>query len=293
MIVLHNPTAGDAEHRPQAIVSALEEAGHDVEWESTKEDGWEAALDRGAELFVVAGGDGTVQKVFRRLAGKDVLVTLLPIGSANNVARSLGFDDDDPGRLVRGWPSARRVACDVGSISSGQEQHRFVESAGGGAFAEALERAEEAGGDLGADEKIEQGLRLLQESLAAARPAPWELSVDGDDLSGELVGLEVLNVRDLGPRITLAPEADPMDGLLDDVLIRNVDAAALAAYVDERREGGSPELPAFDVRTAREIVFRPPPGTPLHYDDDLLDAREASVSVAGRVQVLVPAASAA
>jgi diacylglycerol kinase family enzyme len=289
VIVLHNPTAGDAEHHPQAIVSALEEVGHDVEWQSTKKDGWEATLDRGAELLVVAGGDGTVQKVFRRLAGKDVPVTLLPVGSANNVARSLGFDDDDPGRLVRGWPTARRVACDVGSMSSGLEQHCFVESAGGGAFADALERAEEADDDLAADEKIEQGLGLLQESLAAARPAPWELSVDGDDLSGELVGLEVLNVPALGPRITLAPEADPADGLLDLVLIRSNDAAALAAYVHERREGRSPELPAFDVRKAREIVFRPPPGTPLHYDDDLLDASEASVSVAGQVQVLVPA----
>jgi diacylglycerol kinase family enzyme len=288
VIVLHNPTAGDAEHHPEAIVSALEEAGHDVEWQSTKEDDWEAALDRGAELLVVAGGDGTVQKVFRRLAGKDVPVTLLPVGSANNVARSLGFDDDDPGRLVRGWPTARRVACDVGSMSSGQEQHCFVESAGGGAFADALERAEEAD-DLAAEEKIEQGLGLLQESLAASRPARWEVSADGDDLSGKLVGLEVLNVRALGPRITLAPEADPADGLLDLVLIRNEDAAALAAYVDERREGRSPELPAFDVRTAREILFRPPPGTPLHYDDDLLDASEASVSVAGQVQVLVPA----
>jgi diacylglycerol kinase family enzyme len=287
--VLHNPTAGDAEHHPQAIVSALEEAGHDVEWQSTKEDDWEAALDRGAELLVVAGGDGTVQKVFRRLAGKDVPVTLLPVGSANNVARALRFDDDDPGRLVRGWPTARRVACDVGAMSSGQEQHCFVESAGGGAFAAALERAEEADDDLAADEKIEQGLGLLQESLAAARPAPWELSADGDDLSAELVALEVLNVPALGPRITLAPEADPADGLLDLVLIRNEDAAALAAYVDERREGRSPEPPAFDVRTAAEIVFRPPPGTPLHYDDDLLDASEASVSVAGQVQVLVPA----
>ena len=289
VIVLHNPTAGDAEHRPQAIVSALEEAGHDVEWQSTKEDDWEAALDRGAELLVVAGGDGTVQKVFRRLAGKDVPVTLLPVGSANNVARALGFDDDDPGRLLQGWPTARRVACDVGAISSGQTRRCFVESAGGGVFADALGRAEEADEDLAADEKIEQGLRLLGESLAAARPAPWELSIDGDDLSGELVGLEVLNVGALGPRITLAPEADPADALLDLVQIRNEDAAALAAHFDARREGRSPELPAFDVRRAREIVFRPPSGTPLHYDDDLLDTGDAVVRVAGQVQVLVPA----
>jgi diacylglycerol kinase (ATP) len=296
VIVLHNPTAGDAEHHPAAIVSALEEAGHDVEWQSTKEDDWEEALDRGAELLVVAGGDGTVQKVFRRMTGKDVPVTLLPVGSANNVARSLGFDDDDPGRLVRGWPTARRVACDVGSISSGQTQRCFIESAGGGVFADVLGRAEEADDGPVADEKIEQGLRLLQESLADARPAPWEVSVDGHDLSGELVGLEVLNVRALGPRITLAPEADPADGLLDLVPIRNEDAAALAAYFDARREGRSPqlpgrsrELPAFDVRKAREIAFRPPPGTPLHYDDDVLDTGDATVRVAGQVQVLVPA----
>jgi diacylglycerol kinase (ATP) len=296
VIVLHNPTAGDAEHHPEAIVSALEKAGHDVEWQSTKEDDWEQALGRGAELLVVAGGDGTVQKVFRRMTGKDVPVTLLPVGSANNIARSLGFDDDDPGRLVRGWPTARRVACDVGSISSGKTQRCFVESAGGGVFADALGRAEETDDDPVADEKIEQGLRLLQESLADARPAPWELSVDDHDLSGELVGLEVLNVRALGPRITLAPEADPADGLLDLVPIRNEDAAALAGYFDARREGRSPELPgrsrelpAFDVCKAREIAFRPPPGTPLHYDDDVLDTGDATVRVAGQVQVLVPA----
>lgn len=79
--VLHNPTAEDAEHHPEAIVSALEEGGHDVEWQSTKEDDWEAALGAEAELFVIAGGDGTVQKVLRRLSGSDVPVTLLPVGS--------------------------------------------------------------------------------------------------------------------------------------------------------------------------------------------------------------------
>jgi diacylglycerol kinase (ATP) len=287
--VLHNPTAGDAEHRPEAIVSALEEAGHEVEWQSMKEDDWEEALGGGAELLVVAGGDGTVQKVFRRMTGKDIPVTLLPVGSANNVARSLGFDDDDPGRLVQGWPTARHVSCDIGSISTGQKQHCFVESAGGGVFADALDRAARADDELVADEKIERGLRLLQDSMADARPAPWGLSVDGDDLSKELVGLEVLNVRALGPQITLAPEADPADGVLDLVPIRTEDAAALAAYFDARRKGRSPDLPAFEAHRAAEIVFRPPPGTSLHCDDAVLPAGDAVICVAGQVRVLVPA----
>ena len=281
VIVLQNPTAGDADQDPRAIVSVLEQAGHEVEWQSTKEDGWEAALDRRADLFAVAGGDGTVQKVFTRLIGRDALTTLLPLGSANNIARSLGFDDedDDLERLVRAWPTATRVACDVGSVSSGEAECRFVESAGGGLFAEVLVRADDVDdGDVTADEKLERGLRLVRASLAAARPARWELTLDGTDLSAELIGLEVLNVRDLGPRITLAPEADPGDGLLDVVLIRAEDANALAA------DG----QPAFDVCRAREIALRPPRDTPLHCDDDVLEAGAVTVRLAGGVQVLVP-----
>jgi diacylglycerol kinase (ATP) len=268
--VLHNPTAGDAEHRPEAIVSALEEGGHDVEWQSTKEDDWEAALGAEAELFVIAGGDGTVQKVLRRLSGSDVPVTLLPVGSANNVARSLGFEDDDPGRLVRGWPTARILACDIGAIQFGESECRFVEAAGGGVFADVLVRAGNADHDLASQEKIEQGLRLLQESIAASRPAPWALSIDVSDLSTELIGVEVMNVRDVGPRVPLAPEADPGDRMLDVVLIRGRHAAALAAYVDARLERRSPEPLTLQTVRAREIAFRPPPGTPLHWDDEIL-----------------------
>jgi diacylglycerol kinase (ATP) len=284
--VLHNPTAGDAEHRPEAIVSALEEGGHHVEWQSTKEDDWEAALGREAGLFVIAGGDGTVQKVLRRLSGSGTPVTLLPVGSANNVARSLGFQDDDPGRLVRGWSTARILACDIGAMSFGDSECRFVESAGGGVFADALVRAENGEHDLARQEKIEQGLRLLQESIAAARRAPWALSLDGSDFSTELIGFEAMNVRDVGPRVPLAPEANPGDRMLDVVLIRGTDAAALEAYVDARLDRRSSEPPTLQTVRAREIVFRPPPTTPLHWDDEILTENGPDDTVT--VRVLAP-----
>jgi diacylglycerol kinase (ATP) len=286
--VLHNPTAGDAEPRPEAIVSALEEAGHDVEWQSTKESYWEAALGGEAELFVIAGGDGTVQKVLRRLSGSDAPVTLLPVGSANNIARSLGFQDDDPGRLVPGWSTARTLACDIGAIPFGDMDCRFVESAGAGVFADVLVRAENADHDLAPQEKIVQGLRLLQESIAAARPAAWALSVDGSDFSTELIGIEAMNVCDLGPQIPLAPEADPGDRMLDVVLIRAGDTVALAEYVDACLDARSPEPLALRTHRAREISVRPPPGTPLHCDDDVLEEDGSAGMVTARLLAPVP-----
>lgn len=297
VLLMHNPEAGDAQHSSESLIAALEAAGHQARWRSTKERNWEDALDDPADLVVVAGGDGTVQKVFRQLAGKDVTATLIPVGTANNIARSVGFEDDDPARLIEGWPRGRMRHCDIASLTLPQGEVRFVESAGGGVFADVLARADEVEADPQGGDKIEQGLRMLYASLAEARALPWEVRLDGTDLSDELVALEVMNARETGPRIPLAPEADPADGILDAVLIRAKDASNLATYVEARLDGRSPEPPPFEVRRGLEIVFSPPRGCALHFDDEVLTegaAHEAAGTLtaraASKLQVLVPAA---
>ena len=54
-----------------------------MRYQSSKED-WKKAVDRAEGLIVVAGGDGTVAKVFRRVCGRDVPVAVLAMGTANN-----------------------------------------------------------------------------------------------------------------------------------------------------------------------------------------------------------------
>src|SRR5688572_15501512 len=89
VLLMHNPTAGGEVHSPEALIAIVEAAGHDVVWQSIKDSGWKEVLKEPADLVVVAGGDGTVRKVFIELAGRGVPATLLPVGSANNIARSL------------------------------------------------------------------------------------------------------------------------------------------------------------------------------------------------------------
>lgn len=293
VVVVYNPTAGGDGFDPDELRPPLAAAGHVAAFQSIKEDDWHAALDPRAELVAVAGGDGTVRKVFRRLAGTDWTVTVFPEGTANNIARSLGFGEEDPGRLIQGWADGRLLWCDLGTVTTAGGDESFVESAGGGLFAEVLARADSGRREPGQD-KIEFGLQSLCE-LAPELPArEWGVWADGVELSGEHLDVEAMNVPEIGPKIPVAPEADPGDGLLELTLIRESHRSGLVAYLDARLEERRAELPALDVRRAREIVLRPPGAAPFHCDDEpvrLEGSAESTVrvDVKDRVRVLLPA----
>lgn len=292
--LMHNPTAGDERHSPEALIAMLADAGQEVRYQSMKEDDWKAALREATELVVVAGGDGTVRKVFRELSGSAVAATLLPLGSANNIARSLGFPSADDIRLARSWLGATRVRFDVGQVESAWGPARFVESMGGGIFGEVLARAESRVHADGED-KVELGLRLLEEVIADAKPAYWKLHLDGDDLSGDLLAVEAMNVSETGPNIPLAPEADPGDGALDVVLVPPDDRGALAGYVEARLRGSFPDPPPFRTQRGRRLEIGFPDGCALHVDDELWPEEEEStsdgtavVTVGASITVLAP-----
>jgi diacylglycerol kinase family enzyme len=284
--LIHNPGAGEEDHEGETLRSLVAAAGHEVLYCSTHEPGWERALEQPSELVVVAGGDGTVGNVFKEVATKDVAVTLLPLGSANNVARTLGLGDAGVEELVRGWSTAKRRRFDVAYATAPWGEDLFVESMGGGIFGDVLTRAEnvDAGRKPDGEEKVDLGLELLRDAVESARPRHWEVTVDGSDLSGEFLAVEVTNIRELGPNLPIAPGADAGDGLLDVVLVGAEDRPLLASYLDERLRDLEPPAPRLPVRTGARVVLRPPDDCPLHVDDELWpqdpDARGDATAVA-------------
>jgi diacylglycerol kinase (ATP) len=290
--LIHNPKAGDEAHSRSELSTTLADAGHDVSYHSIKADGWKEALAGPTDMVAAAGGDGTVRRVVKELAGSDVPLTLLPLGTANNIARTLGFGDAAVAELVRAWPSARKRPFDVGKVESTSGGTQFVEAVGGGLFADLLARAEEAEDDANdVDEDLERGLRLLRGAIAEARSHRWILELDGTDVSDDLLAVEALNVGESGPRIPLAPDADPSDGKLEVVLVRPDDAGSLAAHVEARLEQRAPEPPPLDVLRGRSLRVEFPDGCPVRVDDRLWgdEGESAVVSVGAlRVDVLVP-----
>src|SRR5260221_3875158 len=137
--LIHNPGAG-RQHADDAakLEKFLRDHGHEVRYQSAKEDGWKRALKKPADLVVVAGGDGTVGKVARRMVGRGVPVGVLPSGTANNIARTLGLLDRPFEELVRAWERPRRVKLDVGIAAGPWGERYFIEGVGAGLFASLL-----------------------------------------------------------------------------------------------------------------------------------------------------------
>jgi diacylglycerol kinase family enzyme len=272
---LHNPTAGEEQHEAETLVSAIRRAGHEVVAHSTKHHAVEALLREPADLVAVAGGDGTVEKVGASLAGRSVPMAILPIGTANNIADTLGVRGD-VSELIAGWRTARRTCIDVGVIRTPWGKKRFLESVGVGVFVQLLAAAG-ASSDVGergsgTNEKIDRALAIVRTLIERRAPQPWRVTVDGRDVSGDYLLVEVMNIQAIGPRLRLAPAADPTDGALDVVLMRAEDRAHVLRQLAEHAAGSAADL-TLPVRRGQRVEFH---GIepPLHVDDELLPDEE-------------------
>jgi diacylglycerol kinase (ATP) len=274
LILLHNPTAGDEDHSRRDLESMLRQAGHEVVYRSLKDENWEDVLAEACDVIAVAGGDGSVRKVFTAIGESPTTATLLPTGSANNIARTLGFQTHDPARLLAGWEPANRRSYDLWEVESTWGRSRCVETVGGGLFAEMLARAASVHDEPAGEENIDFGLQLLNQVLQEIEPQRWELEIDGHRFREQLLAVEAMNVRELGPNLPLAPEGDPSDGFLDVVLLRPENRDELAAYAAARLRDGEGEMPRFEVHRGSRVLLEPAEGCRLHVDD-LLPAWDA------------------
>lgn len=275
MHLVHNPAAGDEEHNRKAILRLIERFGHDVEYHDVNASGWEETLAAGAELIAVAGGDGTVGHVARLLAGTGLPIAVLPLGTANNISVILGFADVPLEELVSGWDGAQRRALDIGVARGPWGTFRFLESIGVGALAESM--AEVSRGSAAhvdhleaAEARIAAALELIGSQMRRTPAARLEISIDGSELSGEYMLMEVFNLGIVGPNLQLAPHADPSDGLLDVVVagedLRRKLADDLSLFRDPAR------APDLCVRRGTHLQIRCE-GLTVHMDDELWDVR--------------------
>jgi len=111
--LIHNPKAGDANHGRKQLMAALAKAGHHAIYHSPKERGFKKALKQPTDLVLAAGGDGTTAKVAHALVDSGVPLSVLPLGTANNLARALGFVAS-PEEIIARLEGGKKRAFDVG-----------------------------------------------------------------------------------------------------------------------------------------------------------------------------------
>lgn len=271
--ILFNPGAGSAAEEKLAALVA-ERPGWCVELTDSPEDLHERVgrvIESGAEVVVAAGGDGTIHTVAQAIAdsGSDAVMGVLPFGTANDFARSLGLDglESAADALVLGETrrlDVIRVHFDDGTRRS------FVNVASGGL-------APRIGEALDDETKSRWGvLAYARGALEVAGEAiVYDVRVQCDDepaIAVRAVGAAFANGRMCGGGMNVAPTADLEDGLLDVVLLEESSVAALATLA-ARMKMGEVEVDEHLVRArGREIVFQSTPPMPFVFDGELLES---------------------
>jgi diacylglycerol kinase family enzyme len=277
--VLHNPAAGDGENSDKDIIAAVEAEGYKCSYLSTKKKGWDKkdwdrTASRDIDFVVVAGGDGTVRKIAhelldRKLIEKRLPIALLPMGTANNIAKTLGIVGRHD-EIIKSWKSHTVKNYDVGRIGGLKKHKFFIESYGYGVFPrlmKEMKKLEKSSFDT-PDQKIKTALQVLYDIILRYKPKLCRLNIDGNDYTGRFMLVEIMNTSSIGPNLHLAPFADPGDGSFDIVLISENQRRAFADYVKGKLEGRN-ETPFFTALKAKrlEIYWE---GTALHVDDEHL-----------------------
>lgn len=285
-VLFHNATAGGGKFDKQELTTALRLGGLKPFYSPTRGRRFAAALRRPADLVVIAGGDGTVAKVISQMPDRRVPVAILPLGSANNIARSFGIAGA-PYELAETLHPLYFDRLRIGVVRGPWGRRHFVEAIGFGPLARmmqspALDRAS------GVD-SLQGGRDALRKIMRKAKPLDIDVRIDGRRLKGPFLALEIMNIPYTGPGLPLAPAADPGDRLLDVVYVqREEDRPAMMAWI-RKPQHRRPPMALQRGRTI-EVAWR---RGPMRIDDDPIEApgRPARVVVAlqpAAAKILVP-----
>ena len=292
--VVANPTKADADTRRQLVSVCVGLGWAEPLWlETTLDDPGTGqareAVERGADVVLACGGDGTVRSVAEALAGTGVAMGLVPAGTGNLLARTIGT----PQELV----AAARVALtgddrkiDVGRVrvDDGEHERVFLVMAGTGFDAAIMANTPEP-------LKVRVGpLAYVISGFRAMRGRRIRVRLTLDDqppLRRRTRTVVVGNSGTLLGGLVLMPRAAIDDGVLDVVNIAPstlVGWLAVAVRVITRRRRGHERVEHWQ---ARSILIESDAPQPSQLDGDpigeatTLDIRVDPATLVMRVPV--------
>jgi diacylglycerol kinase (ATP) len=269
--LLYNPGAGHGQHDEKKLITLIEAAGHQCSYKSVKEKGWQE-IPADTDWVAVAGGDGTVRKIIQRITERNNgepawPIGIIPLGTANNIANSVG-SIGTPGQLVESW-GRNSTRFNTATVKQGKKETFLCEAMGFGLFPEhLLEMKRNDPDDQSPDEKMKAECEILLESLEDFKPRRYQIEADGYKQTGDFLLVQVMNIRMIGPKLLLAPNANAGDGLLDMIAFTEDDRSRLQHYLQKRIAGEHPQLQVESVRVKKVVIHSA--DKRYHVEDELL-----------------------
>jgi diacylglycerol kinase (ATP) len=299
VVVAINPSASFGRSRDvgPALVQTLRAEGHEVT--SLQEPDYEslaasarAAVSRRPDALVVVGGDGMVNLGVNLLARKRVPLGIVPAGTGNDMARSLGIPYESAEASIRALSAAltrepRTIDAAIVRWSAAVDApagERWVACAISAGFdAIVNERANNMRHPKGPSRYT---LAILVE-LARLKPIHYRLTLDGRviETDGSLVSIG--NGISLGGGMKVTPDAVLDDGLLDVMIVQPLSRAKFLRIFPKVFSGTHTGLPVVRMERARRIRIEAP-GIVVYGDGERMGPAPVDIDlVPGALRVLV------
>jgi YegS/Rv2252/BmrU family lipid kinase len=236
-----------------------------------------AVRDRAEEasLVIVGGGDGTLNCIASALVETGMPMGILPLGTANDLARTLGIPTDLEG-AARIIVDGQIRVIDIGDVNG---RHFFNVASIGFSVDLARELTAELKRRWGTLGYAMASARLL----ARMRPFTAYIEHDGQTLKVKTVQISVGNGRHYGGGLTVDADAEPDDGMLHVYSLEIEHWWQLLALAPALKRGTLSSWRDVRVFTTSEVTIRTRRGRSVNTDGELTSATPA-------VFKLIPAA---
>ena len=255
LALLVNPTSGKGRgaRTLQPVADRLRRSGAEVDVVVGRDadEAFDRLRDRvaaGVDGVVAVGGDGLVNIALQVVGGTGVPLGIIPAGTGNDIARSLGLFPGEPIAAADLVVTGRTRAVDLGRANG----RWFAAVLGSGFDSLVNERANRMTWPRG---RARYNLAILAE-LRTFRPVPFVLDLEGESWHTEAMLVAVGNGSSYGGGMRVCPDARLDDGLLDVTVLGPISKPEFVRVFPTVYRGTHVHHPAVTVRRARRVTLR-------------------------------------
>ena len=249
------------------------------------------AVDAGATLVVAVGGDGTLNEVVNGVAGRDVDLATIPLGTGMDFGRTYGIPKkfDDAVRLaLEGAPRT----IDAGRVAyrtwGGEDAVRWFANVGSVGMSGAVaQRANGMSKALGGKATFFYALTRV---FFAWENTDVTVRFDGEERHGKMHDVIVANGVWHGGGMMLAPDARPDDGLFDVIMIGDVGKVDFLTTAPKLYKGKHITHPKIEIVRTSHVEVDAVETLPIELEGEQVGTTPATFElVPGALRVRVPA----
>lgn len=233
------------------------------------------------DVVVSAGGDGTHHYVLNGLAGTQIPLGILSLGTGNDFAKGLGIPRE-PEKAARALLGGRPKPIDLARIGS-----TLYHCIAGVGFDSVVTRFanEQVRWVSGSPRYAWAILRCLK----FYRPHRLEIRSDVIDFTGDVIFVTIGNNRSYGGGLTMAPRARLDDGLLDVCIVPAMSKLELLRWVPATYRGEHLAHPGMGYFQTPRVTLTSPSRLELFADGEFIQELPATIeAVPNAVRVMVP-----